>query len=155
MVAKVEQKLLGGAGDSAAAEHARWMKLVEQLGDERFAAHEAADRALRSANPTVLGCLRRLDFRRLDAEQQFRVRRIIDALAAQVDDDSPEQVAMSLAGDPVVWLALIARPELATRQIAARQLAGLLGEPIPVDPNADPATQQTQRQQLQARIGDQ
>jgi phage gp37-like protein len=88
----------------------------------------------------------------LDPEQQFRVRRIIDALSGQASDDSPEQVAATLSGDPTVWMALLGRPEPSTRQTAARQLTAMLGEPIGVDPSADPATQQTQRDQLLARI---
>jgi len=150
--AKVEQRLLQGVGGAVAAERSRWAAWVAQLGDDRFAKREAADRALRAADPSVLSYLRQIEFGRLDAEQQFRVRRIIDALSGQSSDDSPEQVAAALSGDPLVWLALLGRPEPSTRQAAARQLATLLGEPIGVDPAADPATQQTQREQLRARI---
>jgi hypothetical protein len=150
--AKVEQRLLQGVGGDVAAQRSRWAAWVAQLGDDRFAKREAADRALRAADPSVLSYLRQIEFGRLDAEQQFRVRRIIDALSGQSSDDAPEQVAATLSGDPLVWLALLGRPELSTRQTAARQLAVLLGEPIGVDPAADPATQQTQREQLRARI---
>jgi hypothetical protein len=151
-VAKVEDKLVSGADGSAAATRTRWAALVEQLGDNRYAKREAADRTLRMADPTVLGYLRQLDTRCLDAEQQFRVRRIIAALSSQLSDESPDQVAMSLSEDPEIWLALLSRPDAAKRQVAARQLSAILGESIPVDPHADPVSQQSQLRQLQTRI---
>jgi len=151
-ISEVEERLLLGVDGNAAAERARWAELVEQLGDDRFARREAADRALRAAGPAVLSYLRQLDFNQLDAEQQFRMRRIVEAVSWQTSEDSVEQIAVSLAGDPTVWLSLLGRPERATRQMAAQQLIALLGESIPVDPNADPASQQAQREELQTRI---
>ena len=103
----VEQKLLREAGSDGASARARWTALVAQLGNDSFAKREAADRALRSGDAGALAYLRQLDRSRLDAEQQFRVRRIIEVLAAQNNDDSVEQIAASLAGDPAVWLALL------------------------------------------------
>jgi hypothetical protein len=152
MVDSVEQKLLRETGNDGTSGRSRWAALVAQLGSESFAKREAADRALRSGDAAALAYLRQLNFGRLDAEQQFRVRRIIEVLAAQNNDDSVDQVATSLAGDPAVWLALLARPQLAVRQTATRQLTILLGEPIPVDPAADPDAQKIQREQLRARI---
>jgi hypothetical protein len=149
--ASIEEKLLRDAGGERVSGRARWATLVAQLADESFAKREAADRALRMDDAGAIDYLRRLDFSRLDAEQQFRVSRIIEALG-QANDDSVDQVAAVLAGDPTVWLALLARPELATRQTAARQLTALLGEPIAVDPAADPVTQKDKREQLRTRI---
>jgi hypothetical protein len=148
----VEEKLLSEAGGVGASGRTGWAALVTQLASESFAKREAADRALRSGDGGALAYLRQLDFSRLDAEQQFRVRRIIEVLAAQNSDDSGEQVAASLAADPAVWLALLGRPQPATRQKAARELAALLGDPITVDPAADPDTQKDRREQLRARI---
>ena len=152
MVPSVEQHLLDGARENAASASARWAALVEQLADDCFAKREAADRALRTGGPAALRYLRQLDFERLDAEQQFRVRRIIESLAGVREDDSPEQVAASLAGDPAVWLSLLGRPEASTRRIAAEQLTSLLGEPLKVDPAAEPDSQKQQREQLRTRI---
>ena len=151
-VAGVEQKLMQAAGKDAAADRARWAKLVEQLGDERFAKREAADRSLRTEGTAAIGFLRQIDFRRLDAEQQFRVGRILDAFTGLSGDDSADEIASSLAADPMVWLDLLARPELATRKAAAGQLVLLLGEPIDVDPAAEPDSQKAKREQLKARI---
>jgi hypothetical protein len=151
-VSKVEERLLLGVDGDAAAERARWVKWVEDLGDDQFARREAADRSLRAAGPAVLNYLRQLDFNQLDAEQQFRLRRIGSAVSCQATEDSVEQIAVSLAGDPTVWLALLSRPQKAARQMAAQQLMAILGEPIPVDPNADPSSQLAQREELQARI---
>ncbi len=130
----------------------RWAALVEQLGDESFAKRQAADRALRILDPAVLNYLQQLDFGRLDAEQQFRVHRIIGDICERLGDDSPEQVVSWLAGDPSIWLILLNRSDTATRRQAARQLVAMLGGPIPVDPEADPSTQKTQFEQLRLRI---
>jgi hypothetical protein len=150
--AGVEEKLLQEAGKDAAVDRARWAKMVEQLGDERFAKREAANRSLRAEGIAAVGYLRQLDFSKLDAEQQFRVRKILDAFTGLNGDDSIEEIAASLAADPMVWLELLSRPESATRKAAAKQLAMLLGEPIDVDPAADPDSQKEKREQLKARI---
>ena len=52
---------------------------------------------------------------------------------------------------PSGW-RLLGRPELATRQAAAGQLASLLGGPVGVDPAAEPETQKDKREQLRRRI---
>lgn len=129
-----------------------WAPLVEQLGDDSFAKREEADRALRAGGPSTLAYLRQLDFAHLDAEQQFRVRRIIDALGGKSEDDSADEAAVSLVRDPAVWLALLERPETAKRQTAAGQLAALLGHPIDVDPATEPDTQKAKRDALRAKI---
>lgn len=149
--ARIEAKLLTLPGDEMAARRLRWGKLVAELGDERFGKRQAADRALRGEGPAVVGYLRRLDYRRLDAEQQFRIRRTLDALAGH-DDDSIETAAATLAEEPTVWLILLGRPEQPVRQAAARHLASLLGKRIDVDPAAEPETQRNKLERLRARI---
>jgi len=134
------------------ANEARWDALIAQLGDERFTRREAADREFRAGGVAALGYLKRLDLGRLDAEQRFRVRRIVESLDSLENDDSPEQVAASMADDPGVWLLLLSRLERSVRQTAAQRLVALLGEPIPVDPAAAPEMQKTQREQLQKRL---
>jgi hypothetical protein len=130
----------------------RWAALVAQLGDESFAKRQAADRALRILDPAVLNYLQQLDFGRLDAEQQFRIRRIVEDIFERLGDDTPEHAASWMAGDPSVWLILLTRPDAAVRRRAARQLAAMLDEPVPVDPEADPSTQKNQIEQLRLRI---
>jgi len=152
MAARVETSLLAHANEDATTNDTRWAALVKQLGDDRFARREAADRALRAGGPSALAYLRQLDFDRLDAEQQFRVRRIVSAIGGRNDDDLPDEVAVPLARDPAVWLALLGRPEVATRQTAARQLAKLLDRPIDVDPAAEPDSQKAKREKLRTRI---
>jgi hypothetical protein len=148
---RIESKLLSLHSDEMAARRIRWAELVAQLGDDRFGKRQAADRALRAEGLALLGYLRRLDFRRLDAEQQFRVRRILESLGGH-DDDSVEVAAITLAEEPMVWLVLLGRPEERARKAAARQLASLLGRRIDVDPAADPATQKENRERLRAII---
>lgn len=151
-VAKIETHLLLGAGEEVIKRRERWAALVKQLGDDRFARREAADRALRTEGAAVVGYLRRLDFNRLDAEQQFRIRRILDSFNEENKDESPEDVADRLVGNPAVWLALLEKADQSSRETAAKQLAILLGEDIAVDPAADPKTQVQQRERLRAKI---
>ena len=150
--AAMETALLRAASVGHLPDRTRWNRLVEQLADQRFARREAADRELRSAGPVVLGYLRELDFSRLDAEQQFRVRRIIRSLSTQAGGDTAEQFVAQLVSDPEIWLAMLSRREQSTRRLAARQLGVILDRTVPFDPTADPATRQEQIEQLRARI---
>ncbi|MEN6451551.1 MAG: hypothetical protein ABFC96_13750 [Thermoguttaceae bacterium] len=149
---EIERRLCQEANGKAGEERSGWAALVRQLGDDSFARREAADRQLRTGNPSLLAYLRGLELGRLDAEQRFRIRRILDAAAAQNDEDSPQQIAATLSGDSAVWLALLARPDSATRQAAARRLRSLAGGPIGVDPAEDPETQKAKREQLRQRL---
>jgi hypothetical protein len=151
---QLEKSLLNLANSDSGPDRAHWAGLVEQLADASFAKRQAADRALRTGGGAAAAYLKQLDFSRLDAEQQFRVLRIIATLAPPDSVDSPDLVARSMAGEPAVWLALLSRPDAATRQAAARQLVALLGEPIPVDSAADPDSQKDQRELLRSRIGE-
>ena len=150
--ASLDGELLKLARGSQPPERRRWSELVEQLGDDQYARREAADRLLRREGPAVVSSLEQLNDDQLDAEQQFRVRRIIASVRGRVVADAPDQIAAQLFPDPLIWLALLDRPEKATRAAAARQLAALLDEPIDVDPAADPATQRKQREQLRTKI---
>ncbi len=146
----VEKALLRNAGNSLIFDRSNWNRWVAELGDENFARREAADRALRGANPALLVYLQKLDFERLDAEQQFRIRRIIETFSAKINNDTPEQAASWLSGDPAIWLAFLGRPDVSVRRIAAKQLATILEEPIPIDPEADPVSQKAQFDRLRA-----
>jgi hypothetical protein len=150
--AAMETALLRAASVGHHPDRARWNLLVEQLADQRFSRREAADHELRSAGPVALGYLRGLDFNRLDAEQQFRVRRIIRSLSRQTGGDTVEQFVAQLVSDPEIWLAMLSRPEESTRRLAARQLGVILGRPVRFDPAADPATQEDRIEQFRARI---
>jgi hypothetical protein len=88
----------------------------------------------------------------LDAEQKSRVRHIIRDLSNQTGEDTPERVAAMLVADPLVWLALLARPEESTRQAAVQQLTILLNVPIGVDPKAAPESQAKARDELRTQI---
>lgn len=150
--AEIERALTEMAGSQAAPDRRRWAALVAQLGSERFSQREAADRQLRSFGRMVASYLEHLDPARLDAEQRLRIRRILRSVSSDQADESPEQVAAALAGDPAVWLALLARESESTRRLALERLSRLLDEPIAFDPAADARTRQTQLEQLRARI---
>ena len=71
---------------------------------------------LRAGGPAALAYLQQLDPADLNAEQQVRIRRILRAHPRKKGelqpkgDDTPEQAARLLAGDPAIWLALLSRP---------------------------------------------
>ena len=150
--AAMETELLRTASAGQLPDYGRWGLLVAQLADQRFSRRQAADRQLRSAGPIVLPYLRRLDLKRLDAEQKFRVRRIVNSLSRQTGEDTAEWFVSQLVADPDIWLALLARREEATRRLAVRQLEAFLGGPIRFDSTADPAVRRDQIEQLRARI---
>jgi hypothetical protein len=152
MADSIEKQLLNSASHTAAYDRTSWKRWIVQLGDDNYARRQAADRALRAANPAFLVYLQQIDLNRLDAEQQFRLQRIRDSLAEKINNDSPEHVANWLSGDPGIWLALLSRSDVAARRIAAKQLAAILEGPIPVDPEAEPATQKDHFERLRSKI---
>jgi len=147
---QIEDELLRMAETEYQGRRRRWAGLVQQLADDRFWRREAADRELRAAGPAVVPYLERLDFQRLEAEQQARIMRILGALARDADEDSAPQAASLLLSEPAVWLALLARPDEPARRAAAAQLARLLNKPVAFDPAADPQTRKRQIEQLRA-----
>jgi len=151
---EVESALLRAAAEGNLPDPGRWAALVEQLGDERFARREAADRELRALGRVVFTYLRGLDRGQLDAEQHYRVRRIIETLSDSMENDTPSQIASWLAGDPVIWLALLSRSEESSRRLAAERLEALLGEPVRFDPAADPKTRADQIDEIRSLVPD-
>ena len=121
---------------------------------------------MRRARAWIAWPLRQLDPHELDAEQQLRIQRIVGAffdahasspaqrniIGREVSRFDVQQIVVQLAGDPAAWLVLLKHPDESIRRTAARQLMALLGEPIAVDPAADPETQKSQRKQLRAKF---
>ena len=151
-VAELEEALLAAAEAGDSPDRERWAALVEQLADERFSRREAADRELRESGPAVIPYLQQLEPNRLDAEQHYRIRRIILSATEAMVDDTPEQLTAWLLADRAIWLAMLSRPEESTRRAAAAQLKALLGSPVAFDPAADAKTRQAQIEQLRRRI---
>jgi hypothetical protein len=149
---EVRTILLRMAEGGRVPDQKRWAEWVAQLGDSQFAKREAADRQLREAGRAVVAYLQQLDASRLDAEQQYRVHRIIQMLTVSSGEDSPEQIASWLYSDPAVWLAMLSGQTESARKTAAGQLGALLGKPIDFDPAADAPTRQKQIEALRVRV---
>jgi hypothetical protein len=131
----------------------KWSTLVEQLGDERFAVREAADRHLRDAGRAIVVFLERLDRNRLDAEQDYRIRRILQSLSSgKGADDTVERAAAWLSGDPEIWWALMRRDAEPTRRVAAKRLESLLGRPLAFDPAAPADVRGKQLEQIRLQL---
>ncbi len=152
LATKLEPALLQTVGQQRASGRKAWGALVAELTNDRFAARESADRKLRSVGAAVTPYLSSLDRRQLSAEQQIRIRRIIDSLNHDVADNSVERIADWMSWDPRTWIMLLDRPNETTRQTAASQLALLLEEPLEFDPLADEGIRREQLKRLRARF---
>jgi hypothetical protein len=147
-----EDELVKMAAASCKSDRKQWEAWVNQLGDPLWTRRDRADRSLREVGPAVLGYLNRLNMGRLDAEQKSRLRSIIRWLSTQTGEDTPEHVASMLIEDPLVWLALLSRPDESTRQAAVQRLTDLLNVPIAINPKAEPDSQAKARDELRIQI---
>lgn len=151
---ELEESLVRLALEQQWLQRQQWTEWVQQLADDRFAVREAADRRLRSAGILAVPFLEGLDFRHLDAEQQYRLRRIRLALERGIESSSAQFVAGALLGDRDVWLILMQREQEAVRRAAAQQLGLLRGEPVAFDPAADAALRAQQLDELRQGMAD-
>jgi hypothetical protein len=97
--------------------------------------------------------LRSLERSTLDAEQAFRMRRIIRTLATDVEEDTSERVAAALSSDPRVWYALLERDNVTVRRTASQRLGKLLEAEIEFDPAGTPEERAKQLAKLGERFG--
>ncbi len=149
--AAIEEALFRAAEAPGALDHRDWRQLVDELGDTSFSRRERAQRELYQQGQVILPYLEALARDTLDAEQAARVDELIDSLAVEYEDTTG-RIAAWLVGDPHIWLSLIDRPQLAKRQVAARQLERLTGGPIEFNPAADAATRMLQADKLRERL---
>jgi hypothetical protein len=148
---EVEQALVRLASQREQPNRQQWAQWVRQLGDPEFSVREEADRQLRRAGRSAAGYLERLDAGQLDAEQRYRIRRIVQSYSAAGQDTS-EQIAAWLSGEPAVWLALLARDAEPTRRAALGQLERILGSRPAFDPAAPASVRAKQIEELRAQI---
>ncbi len=151
---EIEAALVRMAQSGVPPNQKQWAQWVQELGDASFARREAADRNLRESGWVVASYLQRLDPALLDAEQRFRVRRILRALAELGNEESPPELAMWLSGDASVWLALLTRDEEPTRRAALQRLEALVGHPLAFDPAASPPERGRQLEALRVALGE-
>lgn len=150
--AEIEQGMIRAAQSPVQSNREQWSALVAQLASDEFGQRRAADRQLRQAGQAIVPYLESLDPGRLDAEQRFRIRRIVAAMANEVAEDLPSRVSQAAAADPRAWLTLLDREEESLRRLAASQMQELLGEPIDFDAAAEPALRDEQIARLRERF---
>ncbi|MDZ4780573.1 MAG: hypothetical protein SGJ19_10005 [Planctomycetia bacterium] len=148
----LESKLFLLADAGQAHDATLWRVWLSELKDDRFAVREAADRQLRSAGTALAPFLRRLDTKQLDAEQRYRLRRIMAEFELDEGADTVDSTAEWLADDPRVWLVFLVRPDAEKRRTAASQLERLLDSPITFDADAAEDVRASQLVELQARV---
>jgi hypothetical protein len=150
---EIEAILVRTAQNGAPPDQTLWNQWVRQLGDTDFAKREQADRKLRESGRVVATFLGQLDPSRLDAEQRFRVRRIVHAMSNLSDEESPPQIAAWLSGDPGIWLALPSREPEPICRVILKRLEAMVGGPLTFDPAADEQTRQRQIETIRTKIG--
>lgn len=149
----LEARLFHLADAGQAHDQALWRVWLAELNDDRFAVREAADRQLRASGAALMPFLRRVDFNQLEAEQRYRLRRIMAGQPFEVAADSIESTAEWLADDPRIWVELLNRDDRARRATAARQVARLLESAIDFDADAAAEVRQRQLTALRERVG--
>lgn len=149
---RITDALYANADDRVAVPRERWGHLVAQLKDGRYAYRQAADRQLRGEGKAVLSYLEGLPDEDLDFEQRHRIRGIRRWLTRGDDNDAPESIAAWLSSDRRVWLALLNQPDLQRRELAAKHLSRLLGEPIAFDAAASKDARQEQIEALRQKL---
>lgn len=137
---EIEAALCRADSGRALADHGQWQRFVKLLADDRYVARERAEQQLVALGPVILPYLRGREQTSLDAEQAFRIRRIIRTLSADGDEDSPERVLFTLVADARVWYALLGRADVEVRRVASDRLGQILGNAI--DFHADAASEQ-------------
>ncbi|MBX7074486.1 MAG: hypothetical protein K1X71_15170 [Pirellulales bacterium] len=133
---EIQRKLLEFAGSYTPPNFDQVARLVAQLADENFGRREQAEDGLRESPATLIAYLQTIDQRTLDAEQRFRLRRIVGAAERARQEDIPLVVAQRFVADRAAWLALLSRSDESLRHRAADHLAVLLGRPLDFDPRA-------------------
>ena len=71
----------------------------------------------------------------------------------KVVQDDTESIVKTMIADKAVWLAMLSREQLETRETAAKWLATLNGKPIDFDPTADEKTRKKQIERLETVLG--
>lgn len=130
----------------------QWLLLVAGLASDEFAVRQQSDLQLRQAGMAVVPFLQRLNPSELDAEQWFRVRRILGSFQAVEAPDTPDRVVVWLTGDSQVWLSLLDSPELSQRELALAQLQVLLNRNLEFDPTAPLTTRNEQLESLRGKL---
>ncbi len=148
---ELEDSLLLLAESGVVEQREKWALLVDQLRSVNFKQRQAADQELRLAGPVVLSYLSQLDHSLLNAEQRYRVRRIVESLTTY-SADAPERVAATLLADNSIWLILLCHEDLPTRQLAAVHLSHLHGRSLDFDPAGDTHQRHEEIARLRSRL---
>lgn len=150
---EIERMLLASEPNGSLPNREELAALVAQLGDDDFRRRREADRRLREFGNSALSYLQGLDRSQLDAEQQFRIRKLIERLGGAEGEDTPPLVARRLSSDPQTWLALMRRDDSLVRRRASEQLARLLCREIRFDADAAPAVRADQLTAIEDSLG--
>lgn len=147
-----EQSLYESAKQLTSAPVADWRRWVDDLGDEKYSKRQAADRQLRGLGRGGALFLMSIDWRRLDAEQQSRIRTIFHDLSGAERADTPEQVALYLVREPHAWLRLLESDDMPQRRLALEYLERLVNIKLAFDPAGEKAQRDEQLAALRRQL---
>jgi hypothetical protein len=151
---EIETSLVHDDSGQVVLNRGAWQQSLAALASERYVDRERAEQQLRGAGPIIVPYLRVQAKSGLDAEQLFRIRRIMRSLTTDGDEDTPDRVTPWLTGDPRIWYALLQHTNAKVRRTAATRLAELLDAAIEFDPDGTPDERQRQLAMLRERFGD-
>ena len=146
----IEDLLFERAQSHPQPDRQRWAGLVADLASPKFAVRQNAERELSKAGQVVVPYLQNLDRTRLDAEQAYRVRSLVESLAVGYEDTA-DRIVIWLSGDEHVWLSLLSRGEPQKRLVAAQQLSAIIG-PVEFDPAAADSVRNAQLERLRIKL---
>jgi hypothetical protein len=150
----IESALCHDNSSQVAVNRPAWQQSLAAMASDRYLDRERAEQQLRGAGPVVIPFLRAQERSRLDAEQLFRIRRIMRSLASDGDEDTPDRVMPWLTGDPRIWYGLLQRDSAKVRRTAANRIARLLDAAIQFNPDGTPEERKRQLAQMRERFGD-
>lgn len=148
--AEVRAELTAYAQLAPVEETAAWERWIADLASPSFAVRQAADRALRRLGPQAIPFLQQLPKSALDAEQNYRVRKILEQWLSPESEDTVANVVGSLIGRRSVWLTLLSDADVAVRQAAWERLRRLWPTAGEFDPTAAEELRAVQLEALRA-----
>lgn len=148
----LESRLVSLADSGESHDQTAWRTWLDELSSPHFAVREAADRQLRSAGTSLLPFVRRLDLALLDAEQRFRLRRIMHDLQSDIAADTVDSTADLLLDDPRVWVELLDQEDATERTAVAAQLQRTLQAEIEYDAAGSAEVRREQVARLRERV---
>ncbi|MBC8354270.1 MAG: hypothetical protein H8E66_19935 [Planctomycetes bacterium] len=151
MLARGTDELIRGAMSSNFDSRHTARRLIAKLDSPAFTTRQLAQQQLSRLGVGILPYLNQLSDSELTREQQRRLEQVRADLRGGAAD-SPERIALWLAEDEQIWVAMLAHDELPIREFAASHLTKRLAKPIDFDPEGMPLERTQQVARIRSRF---